>query len=227
MNSPSTYRRAGAAACLVAAAALTVVSVVLQPAVDGDVAARLAAIEASGSRSVISITAFTLSQLPFVVGLLGVAHLLRERAPRISNVTATLGLLGGFGHAVFGGVAFVMVAMAQDVPNRAAHARVLDAVEQSPSALFMAMGLIGTVLSLVCMALGLWRARLGPRWVPAVLVAFVLVEFVGTSLTSWASSVSAVLFALSFAALAVTVWRSDPAAWALPNRVQTPELALP
>lgn len=223
---PSTYRRAGAAAALVVAAALAVVSVVLQPSVDGDGAARLAAIEASGSRAVISVTAFTLSQLPFVVGILGVAHLLRERAPRISNVTATLGLLGGFGHAVFGGISFVMLAMAHDVPNRAAHAAVLGAVEEPPSALFMAMGLIGTVLSLVFLALGLWRARLGPRWVPPVLVAFVLVEFVGTSLTSWAGSVSAVLFALTFGALAVTVWRSDPSSWALPARAEIPEGAM-
>lgn len=112
-----------------------------------------------------------LAQLPFAVGLVGVAHLLRGRAPVLSVLGASLAVLGAFGHAVHGGVSLTMLAMAQDTANLPVHAEILAAGESGVALPFMAMGPLGTVLGIILLAVGLWRAHVGPRWVPAGPVA--------------------------------------------------------
>jgi hypothetical protein len=127
------------------------------------------------------------------------------RAPRLAWLGGVLAVLGGFGHAVFGGVVLTQLALATDTANRAAMGEVVGRVESGPAVAFMAMGLLGTVLGLLLLSIGLFRTRVVPRWVPAALWAFLVVEFVGTGLTEWATPAAGVLYlaALSGAALAL------------------------
>lgn len=221
MRNTATYRRNAAVLCLVLAAVLMLVSVALAPSFEGDMAQRLQSIAEGGTASTVSALSFVLAQLPFAVGLVGVAHLLRDRTPVLANLGATLAVVGGFGHAVYGGVALMMLTMAADTPNHAVHADVLAANENGAALPVMAMGLLGTVLGIVLIAFGLWRAQVGPRWVPGVLGAFFLVEFAGAGVSEWASYAAALLYLIGFGALAVTLARTSPSVWATPTAATT------
>lgn len=211
MSNTSRFHRIGVASCLLLAAALSLVWTQLQPPFPDGYAARLAAIDEAGTSAAVSAAVFVVSQLPMLVAVLGIAHLIRPGAPIVSRVGAALAVLGVFGHAVFGGINLVTVQMAGDAGNREVYAGLLERVESSPAMLFAAAGLLGTVLGFVVLALGLWRSRAVPRWVPCLLWAFVVVEFVGTSLSDYATYVAGVSLLIAFAALARYVWQSDGA----------------
>lgn len=213
MKNTAAFRRTAAAAGLLTTALLMLVSTILAPPFPGNPTDKLAEIAAAGASATISAFTFTLAQLPFIVAILGVAHLIRTDAPILSNLGAILGVVGGFGHSVFGGVSMVQLSMATDEANRAVHVSILDAVEAGPAVAFMAMGLLGTVLGILLLAIGLWRASVGPRWVPLTLGAFLVTEFVGSGLAEWASLLAVLLYVVAFGALAATTWRSPNTAW--------------
>jgi len=210
----ATFRRDTAATALLATAVLSAVSSATAPEFPTGYADRLAAIDAAGGRAWVSAITFTLAQLPFLVAVLGLGHLLRGAAPRLGLVGTFLGALGAFGHAVFSGVALSTVVMAQDVAGRDAMATLLEDVESSPTMAFAAMGLLGTVLGLVVLSVGLWRTRTAPRWVPILVGAFIVVEFAGSGVVSWGAQLAAVLYLVAFAALARTVHATPAATWA-------------
>jgi hypothetical protein len=193
---------------LVAAPVLAVVSVVAQPDLPTSAAGRLASIDAAGWKGVASAAAFAASQLPMIAAALGIGHLLRNRAPRLGLVGAVLLVAGCFGHAVFGGMSLTFVAMSHDETHRAAYAGLMDQLMSSPMMLFSVLGLLGTVLGLLLLSIGLFRGAVGPRWVGPALWAFLVVEFVGSSISPRASYLSGLLLLAAFAALTVEAARS-------------------
>lgn len=220
MTSTTNHRRLLTAGALVTTALLTALSAALQPDFGDTTEQRLALIDDAGGTARISVIAFVLAQLPFLVAVLGLGHLLRDRAPWLANVAPTVAFLGGFGHAVFGGAMLLTVAMADAPGSREPYVEALDRFESSPAMIFAGLGLVGTVLGILLLAAGLWRAQVGPRWVAPVLVAFVVVEFAGTALTTWAAPVSVLLYVVAFVALAATVL-------ATPGRVVDAETVRP
>ncbi|MDO5735258.1 MAG: hypothetical protein Q4P15_02160 [Propionibacteriaceae bacterium] len=68
------------------------------------------------------------------------------------------------------------------------------------------MGLLGTVFGILVLAVGLFRSRVVPRWVPAALWLFLLLEFVGSSISEWAVLVSGVFYVVALGGAAVTLW---------------------
>ena len=194
--------RKAAAAAAVTAAVLFSGSALLQPQLGGDASARLTAIDAAGLRSGLSAGAFTLAQLPFIVTVLGLGHLLRDRSSRLGSIGTALAVLGAFGHAVFGGVSMTYVVMAADHAHRSTYAALVTDVESTPIMIFALLGLVGTVLGLLLLSIGLFRGRVGPRWLGPVLWAFLVIEFVGSSLSHYASYVSRVLVAVALLAMA-------------------------
>lgn len=212
MRSTARYRRLLTALSLVLASGLMLVSIVLQPRVENP-AGSLAAMQEGGMAATVSVLTFAYAQLPFLIAMLGASQLIGERAPILSNLVATFGILGAFGHAVGAGATLLTLRMAADIANRDVYSGLL-AEEPGPIDVpFMALGLFGTVLGILFLGIGLMRAKVGPRWVPYVLFAFLLVEFVGNSFTVWASSVAVALYLIAFVTLAVVVWRSPIEAW--------------
>jgi hypothetical protein len=224
--SADTFRRNATAVGLVTTAALSLVSVALQPEFPAEADQRLAAIDAAGGQGVVSAAAFVLAQLPFIVAVLGVAHLLRGRADWSSTVGACLGVAGAFGHAVFGGIALVYLSMAADVENRGVHAALMERVEGSPAMVFTAMGLLGTVLGLSLLGVSLWRSGLVARWIPVGLWLFIVVEFAAAGLSEYASAVSVVLYLVVMVALAAWVVRTPAASWAPPATASHTDLVV-
>jgi hypothetical protein len=224
MRNTAALTRGTVVASLATCAVLTVVSVLLMPDFSGSEAQWLHAIAASPTSSAVSAVLFVASQLPFAVGLVGVAHLLRGRTPVLAALGAALAVLGGFGHAAYGGVNLVMLQMAKDPVNAEVHADVLSGVGSGPAVPFMAAGLLGTVLGLVVLGVAVWRAGVGPRWLGPVLVLFVVVEFAGAGLSVWAGYASAALFLVGFLTLALVVVRSATPQWTTAAEAASPEL---
>lgn len=199
------------AVCLVLNAVGSLAWAALQPPFPDGYDARLAAIDEGGTGAAVSAFLFTASQLPWLVAVVGVAWL-AQGSSRLATAGGTLAVLGGFGHAVFGGAMTVTVLMARDAADRTAMAGLLEDIETSPLLVpFMAAGLVGTVLGVLLLGAALWRSRVVPRWVPLVLWAFLVVEFVGANLSEYATYVAGLCLVLAFGALAHRVWTSGPA----------------
>lgn len=233
MRDPAIYRRRAAAVCLVLAGALSAVFTLLAaaPGWGSDDVERLQAIVEAGDRASLSFMAFALYQGPLAVGLLGVAHLVRGRAPILSSLGATFAVAGAFGYAVYGGAQLLIPAMAADPANLEVFAQLRSDAEPLTGP-FGAVGMVGFVVGLVLLSIGLWRARVGQRWIAVAAWVFVVVEFVGTSITPAASFVSAALLTALLVGLGVLVWRSPAAAWvagvdAVPAALTEPRVAAP
>ncbi len=104
--------------------------------------------------------------------------------------------------------------MAADQPHRAVYAQLLSSIANGPIMLFGLLGLVGTVIGTLLLSIGLWRTKIGPRWVPPVLWAFLVVEFALTNVTPYAAYLSPVLALAAFSALAVEVHTQPPTQWA-------------
>jgi hypothetical protein len=191
-----------AAACLVASAVLSVASVALQPPFPQGDAALLEALAAAGARAWASALLFASAQLPLALAVVAVGASARPRAARTAVAGAVLAVVGAFGHAVYSGVSLMTLVLAGGEGDRAAHVRDLERASSSPLMVFALLGLAGTVLGLTLLAIALWRSRSAPRWVPVLVVAFLVVEFIGTSLSTYVGYVSSALLLLAFVELA-------------------------
>lgn len=214
-----------AAASLLLTAVLSLVSVLLQPEFASDPVELLAGIDAAGGTAVASALAFGLAQLPFLVTVVAVAALAHHGSPRAAWAGGVLAVLGGFGHAVFAGVALTWLALAADADGRAVLAPVVTRVESGPAVVFMAAGLIGTVLGLLVLGIALFRSQVVPRWVPVALWAFLVTEFALTNLTDWAAPLAALLYLAAFVGLAGAFLR--PVSPAAPSKLVGDETIAP
>jgi hypothetical protein len=213
---PDTRSRLVAArAALVLGPVLAGVSVILQPDLTGSAADRLDAMRTGVAA--VSAVAFLLSQLPLLVAFLAIGRLLLPRAPRLSAWGTALGVAGCFGHTVFGGLSLGYLMMARDQAHRGVQAGLLDRIESSPVMVFAALGLIGTVLGLLLLGIGLFRSGTGPVWIGPAIWAFLVVEFVGSSISRYASYLSVLLLGAAFLAIAGLL-REDPERNRLPER---------
>lgn len=219
---PARFTRGLVASCLVIGAALIVTSVLLMPDFSEGHGDRLQAIAEAGTTATISALGFVTSQLFVAIGLVGLAHLLRDRVPVLACLGGGLALLGAFGHTVYGGVNVVMLLMAQDLGALEAHVGVLERGEQGLAIPFMAAGLLGTVLGFVLLGVAVWRAGLGPRWLGPAMIFWVVLEFVGSGLSQWAGYASGLLYAVMFGTLALAVLNSSIAHWTTAAEAEAP-----
>lgn len=217
MRNPATYRRGAAAICLVLAGLLSATFIVLAaaPGWGSDGVARLQAVADAGGTATVSFMAFVAYQLPIMIGLLGVTHLLRGRTPLLANLGGTLAALGAIGYAVYGGAQLLIPAMVADQAKLELFAQ-LRADAEPLTEPFAILGILGSVLGLLLISIALWRAKLGPRWIPVTLWVFLAVEFVGTAISPATGPVSAALLLVALVSLGVLVQRSPVSAWTSP-----------
>lgn len=204
--------RTTVAGSLLAAAVLTVASISTMPDFSGDHTARLEAV-AGSSLATFSALAWVVSQVFILIGVVGVCHLTRHQAPVLSAAAAVLVGLSCFGHSVYGGVNLTMLAMADEPAAIAMHAAALDTLESGIGIPFMAAGMVGLVLGFLALAAALWRSGVGPRWVGPAMMAWLILEFVGSSLSDWAGYGSGLLYLVVFGTLAAAVQASSTAYW--------------
>jgi hypothetical protein len=206
MHPDTRARLLAARSSLVLGPVLAGISVLFQPDLGGTPRDQLAALGDS-PLAALSAVAFLVSQLPILVAVLAIGRLLLPRAPRLSAWGTALGVLGCFGHTVFGGTSLVYLTMAHDEQHRQVYADLMTRIQSSPVMLFSVAGLVGTVVGLLLLGIGLFRTRTGPVWVGPAIWAFLVVEFVGSSISASASYASVLLLGAAFFALAAEVGR--------------------
>jgi hypothetical protein len=190
--------------CLVATVVLTAVSVALMPDLPETHAALLQSLADAPAQSAAAAAAFTLSQLFFIGAVLAIGDIARARAPRLIGAGMVLAIIGAFGHSVFGGLRLALFGMLTE-SGRAEYATALDRTYDSPVMLFAALGLIGTLVGLLLLAIGLLKSRTVAPWIPACLIGFLILEFVGSNLSSWASLAAVALYAAALLGLAAII----------------------
>lgn len=192
--------------CLVATVVLTAVSVALMPDLPETNAALLQSLADAPAQSAAAAASYTLSQLFFIGAVLAIGDIARARAPRLIGAGMVLAIIGAFGHSVFGGLRLALFGMLTEA-GRTEYAAALDRTYDSPVMLFAALGLIGTVVGLLLLAIGLLKSRTVAPWIPTCLTGFLILEFVGTNLSSWASPGAVALYAAALFGLAAIIIR--------------------
>ena len=192
--------------CLVATVVLTSASVALMPELPDTNDDLLQSLAKAPAQAAVAAASFTLSQLFLIGAVLAIGDIARAGAPRLIGTGMVLALVGAFGHSVFGGLRLALFGMLTE-SGRAEYAAALDRTYDSPMMLFAALGLLGTVIGLLLLAIGLLRSRTVAPWIPACLFAFLVLEFVGSNLSSWASLAAVALYAAALLGIAAVVIR--------------------
>ena len=227
MKDTAFFRRNAAVVCLVAAPLLLLVSSAMLPPFETDYVDRLAGIDEAGAAGWASNVLFTLAQAPMLVAFLAIAHLLRVRSPRLSNVGGGLAVAATFGEAVMGGTGLVYLTMAGDPANRELFAGVWEDMESSPVMLFALFGFGGTVLTHVLLSIGLFRSRVVPRWAPALVWAFLVLEFFVSNVSEYASYAGSLCLLIAFGAIARTMALTPRETWTPAAGAETVDVATP
>lgn len=192
-----------AAVSLVATAVLSLLWTLLAPEFHDDPAAQLAGLADAGTPATLSALSFVVSQLPFAVGLVLLATWLHPASPRLATVGGALALLGAFGHTVVGGTMLLQPLMASTPSHGEAYAALLGDVASWPPMLpFFASGLLGTVLGILLLSIAHLRSHRSSRWVAPALWGFLVLEFVGSSLSEYATYLGGVLYVAALGGLA-------------------------
>ena len=95
---------------------------------------------------------------------------------------SVIGVLGR--HAVLAGSRLMYLTMAGDADEpRALRGLIEDVRVLADDALRGVPGFSARSWTLLLLSIGLFRSRVVPRWIPALLWAFLVIEFVGTALS--------------------------------------------
>ena len=193
--------------CLVATVGLTAASLALMPDLPDTNAGLLQTLADAPAQAAAAAACFALSQLFLIGAVLAIGDIARAGAPRLIGAGMVLTIIGAFGHSVFGGLRLALFGMLDD-NARTQYTAALDRTYDSPVMLFAAMGLLGTLFGLLLLAIGLLRSGAVAPWIPTCLIGFLIMEFVGTNLTTWASLAAVALYAAALLGIAATVTRT-------------------
>jgi hypothetical protein len=124
-------------------------------------------------------TALVLSSLVMPIGLLGLAHVSRFRAPVLTAVATPLVLWGMWGFANVLAIGYVTGTVAPSVLSVADAVALNDGLAEHPGVVATALvpHLMGSFLGLTLLGIAAWRARAVPRTAVALLLAFLVWDF--------------------------------------------------
>jgi hypothetical protein len=195
------FRRLGAGLCMIAAPLALLVGALLHPTGYGSANEHMAAIAEDPGRNYASHTVILAGLVLFLGAVLGLVHLLAERAPAAANVGGVLAVVGLFGATAIiavDGVAFSQ--MGRPEANAEEMAALLDRTMESAGARAIAVvGAVSFLLGMLVLAYGLWRTRAVPLWIALGVAAAAIVFFLGQVTDN------PVAFAIAFALYLVTL----------------------
>ena len=163
-------------------------------------------------------TALVVSSLVMPIGLLGIAHVCRFRAPVLTAVATPLAIWGmwGFGNVLAMG--YVSGTVAPTVLGVDGAVELNEGLSSHAGTVATALvpHLIGSFLGLVLLSVAAWRSRAFPRTAAALLVAFLVWDFALPPLGPIDAHVLLVVawvwLGVSLLRMPDAVWRGAPAA---------------
>lgn len=124
-------------------------------------------------------TAMLVSSLFMVLGLLGVAHVSRFRAPVLTAVATPLVVWGMWGFTNVLAMGYTTGTVAPSVLNVEQAVQLNDQLSSHPGTIAAALvpHLIGSFFGLVLLSIAAWRSGAFPRTAAALLIAFLVWDF--------------------------------------------------
>jgi len=139
-----------------------------------DPTAMLAAIAANRERTMVAALLLMLSLVLFLPAFVGLIHLLRDRGVVLGHLGGGLALLGILGSMAQVAHFLVYVQMTTGGADQTQMVALMSRIEGDTALLPVRLTFAGYELGLLLLAIGLWRARVEPRWAAAgILLSFV------------------------------------------------------
>lgn len=175
------FRRLVAGFCLIAAPAVLLIGALIHPQSQDDTAAHLAVVGKSPGRYFLAHAIILVGLVLFLPAILGLMHLLRERATAIGHVGGGLVIIGLFGAAAVVAVDGIAISeMGKAGANAEAMARLLGRIRESDGLRVIGgIGAFGFLIGGLLLAYGLWRARAVQPWIAGGIAVANIVLFIG------------------------------------------------
>lgn len=210
-----------AALSMIAAPLFLVASALVSPTLKTDQAAQLGVISANPDRWYWFTLLLLIGSLLLIPALLGIAALVRERAPRLGNIGGGLSILGSLiaiGDVMSQFVSWQMVATGADPAQMAALLKRYD--NAAGIGVLYGVGGLAVLIGVVLLTIGLIRGRIVPAWAAVGLSLGTVLNFV------MFSSASAGGVAVSWAVLLVSMgWIGSRTLSGSASRVGEPALS--
>lgn len=161
----------------------------------------------------ISALLYLWAAMAFIPVVLGMAHLLRARLPRLSNIGATIGLLGTAHALTLFTTDFYDLALAHELPAAQAEQVTARANELWGFVYGMLLPSFLTHVGLFTLLAGLSVARIAPWWAVPVALVGTLIPFFTVEISPFAQSTGSLLHLVVYGLLALRVLRMSNEAW--------------
>jgi len=179
LSDSRNFGRTLAGLALIVAPILFLLSSVVDPAWADDTAEYLDEVAADkGLYLLAGILGFAAGLL-LIPGLLGVIHLLRQKRVTLGQIGAALVILGALAIASSYVVTVFEIKATGDEFDRAQMVELLESTEESGEAAPVFVLFFGLILGSLLLAIGLYRQRAVPVWVPILLVLGNVLNFAG------------------------------------------------
>lgn len=207
VSDPRHFRRLVAGICLIAAPVVLLIGAVVHPQVEDAGAAHLAVVAENPDRYYAAHAIILAGLALFLPAVLGLMHLLRERATAFGHVGGGLAMIGLFGATAVVAVDGIAVSqMGQPEASAEEMAALLGRIKDSAGLRALAVvGAVSFLLGVLLLAYGLWRARAVQPWTAGGIAAAAIVIFIGQVTDN--SLIFAIAFASYLVALGPIGWR--------------------
>jgi len=214
-RAPADLRRRLTGLSMIASAGLSLATAVILPANHSDLGAQVAGVAAHPDRFLAANLLALASLVLLVPALLGLVHVLRERAPRLALAGGALALAGVMPVAVQIALGLVEWQMVKRGAERAQMVALLHRIEFSAGFVPILLAAALPALGLCFLAAGLWRSRSAPRWVAALLALGAVALDLGFEIPSLSVRIlAAALSLVAFAYLGAMVLGWSAQEWA-------------
>jgi hypothetical protein len=207
VSDPRHFRRLVAGICLIAAPVVLLVGAIVHPQIEDAGAGHLAVVAENPERYYAAHAILLAGLALFLPAVLGLMHLLRERATAFGHVGGGLTMIGLFGATAVVAVDGIAVSqMGQPEANVEEMAALIDRIKESAGLRAVAVvGALAFLLGVLMLAYGLWRARGVQSWTAGAIAAGAIVVFIGQVTDN--RFIFAFAFAIYVVALAPVGWR--------------------
>jgi hypothetical protein len=210
------FRRTLTGLSLIAAPLVYLVAIVALPDLPDDPTAMLAAIAANRERTVVAALLLMLSSVLFLPAFVGLIHLLRDRGVVLGHLGGGLALLGALGHIAVATHWLVYVQMTMGGADQTQMVALMNRIEGDPAWLPITPTLAGIDIGFLLLGIGLWRARVVPRWAAAGIVLAIVLFIIGVVIIDGGTIIVVVVLAglaISLGAIGWTVLRMSDGDW--------------
>jgi hypothetical protein len=180
----NNFRRTLAGLCLIAAPLVGLIGALITPQFTGDIGEELATISDQPVPWLIGNFLTLISFLLLTPAVLGLVHLLSKHSVTLGHIGGGLVLLGAFFHAAIIGFALVEVPLVESGIERTQMVAFAHQMYEGAAFLMILFPFLAFYLGSIILSVGVWRARVAPLWVAAVIVAATPSEFFGPEVLS-------------------------------------------